>query len=59
MNINKKARELMAKYPNMIKVGELTAEVPDDINRRKVLSRMMYFAQADRENEVLGPNLLK
>ena len=58
MNVNKKARELMTKYPNLITVGQLAKEVPDGKDRRNVLSRMMFFAQSDHDNSILGPNLL-
>lgn len=56
MNINKKAKELMAKYPKGITVGELQEEIPDDKIRRTILSRMMYFAQVEQDNALFGHN---
>lgn len=58
MNINKKARELMVKYPNMITAGELAKELPDGKQRRDVFGRMVYFAQCDKNDELFGSNLL-
>jgi hypothetical protein len=58
MNVNKKARELMAKYPKGITVGELIKEVPDNF-RMVVFGRMVSFAQQEEENRVLGPNLIR
>ena len=57
INVNKKARELMVKYPNGITNGELIEEVPDNF-RMVVFGRMIYFAQQDEENRILGPNLI-
>jgi hypothetical protein len=54
MDIDKKARELMAKYPNMIRAGELSKEVPNDKDRREVFSRMVYLAQVDANNSIFG-----
>ena len=48
----------MAKHPNGITVGELQQEVSDDKIRRMVFSRMVYFAQQEEENRILGPNLI-
>ena len=58
MNVNKKARELMAKYPNGITVEELIKEVPDNF-RMVVFGRMVFFAQEQETSRILGPNLLK
>ena len=57
MNVNKKARELMAKYPKGITVGELIKEVPDNF-RMVVFGRMVYFAQEQEMDRILGPNLI-
>lgn len=59
ININKKARELMIKYPNGITVGELQTEILDESQRRVILARMIYFAQQEEENRILGPNLIR
>ena len=57
INVNKKARELMAKYPKGITTDELIDEVPDNF-RMVVFGRMVYFAQQDEMNRILGPNLI-
>jgi hypothetical protein len=59
MNINKKARELMAKYPDSITVGEIIQEVPDEKQRREVFARMVFFIQEQEMNRILGPNLIR
>lgn len=54
MNVDKKARELMVKYPNMITAGELLTELPNEKQRREIFSRMVYFAQVDKNQEIFG-----
>ena len=58
MNVNKKARELMTKYPKGITVKQLIEEIPADNFRMVVFGRMVYFAQQEEENRILGPNLI-
>jgi len=53
-NIDKRARELMAKYPNHITISELLAEIPNEKKRRDVFARMVYFGQCDKDNEIFG-----
>ena len=50
MNVNKKARELMTKYPNGITSGELIKELPDNF-RMVVFGRMVFFAQEDDQKQ--------
>lgn len=48
-NIEKKARKLMKKYPNMITVGELQKELPNEKERRDVFSKMVHLAHSENE----------
>ena len=51
---DKKARELMSKYPNYITPDILRQEIPDEQERRDVFGRMVYLAQCDKNDELFG-----
>ena len=54
MNTDKKAKELMTKYPDKITMGELLKEVPNDEDRREVFGKMVYFAQCEENDKLFG-----
>ena len=62
MNINKKARELMCKYPNAITPNQLAQEIPDENFRMMVFRRMCFFANitesSTESRRILGNNLI-
>ena len=49
---DKRARQLMVKYPLGITVEQLQNELPVDQERRDVFGRMVYLAQCDKNNEI-------